>query len=227
MKPVPRDLPHVLRTTVGELALHEYHLALGGHAWRILHTGAILSRDDEQRFLGAERRLPYGIVLWPAAIALAHEVAMRPLSGKRVLELGAGTGLPGIVAASLGAQVVQTDVHDVAMEVCKRNAEHNGITGIEHRLADWTAWDDESRYDCILGADILYGSTQHPHLRRIFEQNLESGGCVLLSDPLRTVSFGLLETMAEGGWGATMNKWTVGIEPPARAVGVFELTPPA
>ena len=227
MKPVRRDPPHVLSTTVGELALHEYHLALGGHAWRILHSGAILSRDDEQRFLGAEQRLPYGIVLWPAAIALAHEVATRPLSGKRVLELGAGTGLPGIVAASLGAQVVQTDVHDVAMEVCKRNAEHNGITGIEHRLADWTAWDDQSRYDCILGADILYGNTMHPHLRCIFEQNLEYGGCVLLSDPLRTVSFGLLETMAEGGWGATMNKWTVGIEPPPRPIGVFELTPPA
>jgi hypothetical protein len=58
--------PHVLSTTAGELALEEYHLRLEGHAWRILHTGAILSRDDEQRFLGGEQpRVPYGIVLWP------------------------------------------------------------------------------------------------------------------------------------------------------------------
>ena len=42
------------------------------------------------------------MVLWPAAIALAHEVAERAdtLRGARVLELGAGTGLPGIVAAT-------------------------------------------------------------------------------------------------------------------------------
>jgi predicted nicotinamide N-methyase len=217
--------PHVLSTTAGDLPLEEYHLRMQGHAWRVLHTGAILSRDDEQRFLSDHQpRLPYGLVLWPAAIALTHELASRALSGKRVLELGAGTGLPGIVAASLGARVVQTDRQEVALAVCKQNAERNGITTIEHRLADWTEWNDDERYDCILGSDVLYADTMHPHLRRIFDANLAPGGCLLLSDPFRATSFTLLEAMAADGWNATMNKWTVGIEPPERPVGVFELT---
>jgi predicted nicotinamide N-methyase len=219
--------PIVLETTVGDLPLEEYHLRLEAHAWRILHTGAILSHEDEQRFLGGEQpAVPYGIVLWPAAIALAHEVASRPLTGKRVLELGAGTGLPGIVAASLGARVVQTERQVVAMFVCKKNAERNGVTTVEHRVADWTAWDDETRYDVILGADILYGETMHPHLRRIFEANLAPGGHILLSDPFRKASFPLLEAMAADGWNVTMNKWTVGVAPPERPVGVFDLTRP-
>ena len=190
-----------------------------------LHTGAILSHEDEQRFLGAEeQRVPYGIVLWPAALALAHEVASRPFGGMRVLELGAGTGLPGIVSASLGARVVQTDRQEVAIFLCKKNAERNGVATIEHRAADWTAWEDEASYDCILGSDVLYAESMHPHLRRIFEANLAPGGKVLLSDPFRKSSFALLEAMGADGWNVTMNKWTVGVTPPERPVGVFELT---
>lgn len=218
----PND-PKVLHTTIGDLELQEYHLKLGARTWRILHTGAILSEEDEQRFLGAERRLPYGIVLWPAAIALAHEIASRDVSGKRILELGAGTGLPGIVAASLGADVVQTDKHDVAMYVAKKNAERNGVT-VEHREGDWTAWTDDARYDVILASDVLYGKDMHPHLRRIFETNLAPGGKIFVSDPLRKTSFPLLETMDADGWSVTMSKWTVGVAPPPRPVGVFELT---
>lgn len=217
--------PHVLSTTAGEISFEEYHLRLGERAWRVLHTGAILSHADEQRFLGSEEaRVPYGIVLWPAAIALAHEVASRTLGGMRVLELGAGTGLPGIVAASLGARVVQTDRQEVALYVCKKNAERNGVTTIEHRAADWTTWEDREPYDIILGSDILYADAMHPHLRRIFEANLAPAGTILVSDPFRKESLALLEAMETDGWTVRMNKWTVGITPPPRPVGVYELT---
>ena len=215
----------VLRTTAGDLPLQEYNLSLDGRAWRILHTGAILSLEDEHRFLGeGQSRGPYGIVLWPAAIALAHEIASRPLAGTRVLELGAGTGLPGIVAASLGAHVVQTDRHELALHVSKKNAERNRVTTIEHRIADWTAWDDDAQYDWILGADILYADTMHPYLRRIFDTSLKPGGTILLSDPFRGASFPILESMEADGWRASMSKWTVGVTPPPRPVGVFEMT---
>lgn len=214
----------ILSTTAGELALEEYRLELEGRTWGILHNGAVLSFDDEQRFLEGTTKLPYGIVLWPSSIALAHEVVGRVLAGKRVLELGAGTGLPGIVAASLGANVMQTERQDVALFVCKRNAARNGLTTIEHRSADWTAWTDEAKYDCILASDVLYATQLHPHLRKIFEQNLAPGGVVLLSDPFRKQSLALLEAMAGDGWNVSLSKWTVGIAPPERPVGVYELT---
>src|SRR4051794_1583460 len=93
----------VLGTSAGEFPLHEYRLRQGGREWSALHTGAVLTRADEDRLLAVEvNRLPYGVALWPSAIALAHEVAARPgaFDGKTVLELGAGTGLPGIVTST-------------------------------------------------------------------------------------------------------------------------------
>eukprot|EP00053_Salpingoeca_punica_P024850 m.221834 g.221834 ORF g.221834 m.221834 type:complete len:245 (+) comp72473_c0_seq1:101-835(+) len=48
----------------------------------------------------------YGLYTWPCAARLAELLWSQPaghLNGKMVLELGAGTGLPGLVAARLGA----------------------------------------------------------------------------------------------------------------------------
>jgi predicted nicotinamide N-methyase len=217
----------VLPSSIGDLPLDEVQLHIGDRDWTILHSGAVLSRADEDAFLAGEAtRLPYGIVLWPSAIALAHELASRPIAGKRILELGAGTGIPGIIAASFGAHVVQTDRQALVLHLCRRNAERNGITTLEHRIADWTTWTDVVRYDVILGSDILYAPELHPHLRHIFETNLAPGGTILLGDPLRRPSVALLQNLEADGWTVTMAKWTVGITPPPRTVAVFELTRP-
>jgi len=223
--PAP-PIPAVLSTTAGDLPLAVVELSIGGRTWSVLHSDAVISREEELAFLQGEtaKTRPYGVVLWPAAIALAHEIASREVAGLRILELGAGTGLPGIVAASRGARVVQTDRQNLVLHVCKQNAERNGITTIEHRIADWTDWSDGQPYDLVLGSDILYTELLHPFLRRIFEINLAPQGTVLLSDPFRTQSIGLFEMMEADGWRVAMDKWTVGIAPPPRPVGVFALT---
>ena len=100
------------------------------------------------------------------------------------------------------------------------------MAGIEYRVADWTAWADETRYDWIVGSDILYADSQHEHLRRIFNGNLGRGGRVLLSDPYRPPSLPLLEGLEVSGWCVRHSRWTIGDGAEARAVAVYELTPP-
>jgi len=217
-----------LATAAGPVRLQEYRLRAAGRQWTVLHAGALLTLADEEHFLQEPAGVPYGVALWPAAIALAHEVATRPAAfrGRRVLELGAGAGLPGIVAAALGARVVQTDRHDLALALCRRNGRRNGARTIEYRLADWAGWDDGERYAWILGADILYGEARHPDLRRIFETNLAPGGRVLLADPFRAVGLRLLEALEADGWTIAVSTWRVGSEATPRVIGIFEATPP-
>lgn len=214
-----------LQTSAGEMSLEEIELDIADRTWKVLHGGSAISITQEREYLTTQATTmrPYGIVLWPAAIALAHDLASRDLAGKRVLELGAGTGLPGIVAAARGASVVQTDRQSLVLNLCQQNATRNGVA-IEARVADWTAWTDDARYDLIIGADLLYAEALHVDLQRIFETNLAPGGVVVLSDPFRESSLRLLQGMEAGGWNVTMDKWTVGVTPPPRPVGVYSLT---
>ena len=218
----PRSNPDapILDTSAGAFELQVYRLG----ELSVLHTGTVLTDADEQKvIIRKTNRMPYGVALWPSSIALAHEIASRPgeFAGKAILELGAGTGLPGIVAASLGATVVQTDQDELVLHLCEMNGRRNGVE-IAYRQADWTTWADAGRYEWILGADILYGESLHPKVRGIFEGNLAEGGMILLSDPFRPMSLRFMEGLERDGWGVRFNKWDV----EEKSVAVFELMPP-
>lgn len=218
----------VLSTSLGDFPLSECRLTIGDTTLSILHTRAVITLEEETQFLHhTENRAPYGVVLWPAAIALAHEIAARApeFRGRTVLELGAGTGLPGLVAASLGATVTQTDRSEVILHACQMNGERNRAR-IAYRVADWTEWTDTARYDWIIGSDILYADTLHAELRHIFETNLAPNGRVLLSDPFRTPSVPFLEGLEASGWRASHSRWSLGEGGDARAVAVYDLAPP-
>lgn len=72
-----------------------------------------------------------GCQVWPASLLLAdwvvhtqkHEGNSCPL--KTVLELGAGVGLPSLVAASCGADVLLTDINLPALELAERSLQAN------------------------------------------------------------------------------------------------------
>jgi predicted nicotinamide N-methyase len=214
-----------LRTSIGDFALHEYRLTLGGRSWSFLHTGAVITMAQEQQYLAREEgRLPYGTMLWPASLALAHELVARAdqLRGKRVLELGAGTGVPGIVAASLGAKVLQVDRSEAALHLCRINAQRNGTTHAEAREAEWEAFHSDEPFDFILGADVLYVTTMHERLRAMCDAYLAPGGTALFSDPFRAQSLPMLEAMEQSGWRVSLAKWSIGVETGNRPIAVYE-----
>jgi predicted nicotinamide N-methyase len=107
---------------------------------------------DEDAFANDEF-LPYWAELWPAASALA-EALPADLHGVRVVELGCGLGVPSLVAARRGADVVATDWAADAIDLLQTNAERNGIS-LRTKVWDWREpWD--AQFDLALAADVLY-----------------------------------------------------------------------
>src|SRR5690348_17239950 len=134
----------------------EHVIALDGRDLRLLaprDTDALL---DEEAF-EHEEFLPYWAELWPSAVALARALGRRPMTGRRVLELGCGLGLPAIVAALGGGRVLATDWSPDAVAMTAENAARNGA-------ALSTAvfrWDDPPEalgppWPLVLASDVLY-----------------------------------------------------------------------
>lgn len=102
-------------------------------------------------------------VVWDSAVVLGTYMDSNAhlIQGKKVLELGAGTGLAGLVAASLGADVTVTE-REEAMPHLKSTVENNTVGkswSITSLVVDWTDdhnTDSVQDYDIIIGADIIY-----------------------------------------------------------------------
>lgn len=198
---------------VRKLPLETTALAIGDRTWQLtcVRSRAGLAAAVEQ----VEHDL-YGFLLWEAAVGLALRLVQETnyVQGKQVLELGAGVGLPGLVARSLGATVHQTDYQPDALAVAQWNAQQNGINGIETFLADWRTWRHRPRYALILGADILYDAALHFYLEAIFRKNLRPGGRLWLSDPGRPQALDFAVQLEAHGWRIDLQSITVAVLQP-------------
>ena len=88
---------------------------------------------DQGRFEHTNKVDHTGTVVWDDAVLLARflerKAARKPgcFEKKSVLELGAGVGLPGLLLAKLGADVVVSDRDEHAKELLERNIRQNGL----------------------------------------------------------------------------------------------------
>ena len=150
-----------------------------------------------------DERLPYWAELWPSALVLAEHLAVRDLRGRRVVELGCGVGLPAIVAALVGANVLATDWYADALAFTAVNAAAAG-TAVRTLLVDWTAPPPEllamPAADLVVGADVLYEERNGPALAALVPRILAPGGELVVADPRRPHAAGLLDRLAEAGW---------------------------
>ncbi|XP_027510141.1 methyltransferase-like protein 23 [Corapipo altera] len=106
----------------------------------------------------------YGLYAWPSAVVLAQYVwaQRRSLPGRRVLEIGAGVSLPGVVAARCGAQVTLSDSEELprCLQSCRRSCLSNRLPHVPVIGLTWGRVSPEllslAPVDVILGSDVFF-----------------------------------------------------------------------
>ncbi|MGY1839507.1 MULTISPECIES: class I SAM-dependent methyltransferase [unclassified Modestobacter] len=135
---------------------------------------------------GAGQDPPFWAAAWPGGQALARHVLDRPelVAGKRVLDLGAGSGLVAVAALQAGAaHVVASDVDPYSHTAIALNAELNGVTGIE--VVGDVLDDDGPDVDVVLAGDVCYDRDMTARVLPYLGAHWLRGATVLLGDPGR------------------------------------------
>ncbi len=204
----------------GQTELAESSVEVGDKTYRIFHPAAADALIDEAEF-DRDERLPYWAELWPSSRALARYMSGKSISGRRVIELGCGVGLPTVAALDRGAEVLATDHYEAALDFVTHNARTNTGREPETMLLDWHAPTAESfgGFDLVMAADVLYERRNVPSLTALIPALLAPEGEVLLADPRRKDTPLFLEALEASGFRRAME--SVIVEQNGRGVEVL------
>lgn len=147
-----------------------------------IHTAVPASR---LRRLAAGRN-PYWAWCWAGGLALARHLLDSPelVAGRRVLDLGAGSGLVAIAAARAGARhVCAVDVDPDACVAAGLNAAANGVR-IEIACAD-PLDGPPPEADVVLAGDLFYDRVTARRAEAFLARCASDGRLALIGDPGR------------------------------------------
>ena len=184
--------------------------------WRAASPYALL--DDPRYVREFEQRnelMPYWGELWPAGRFLAHYLARRFSDTDRqldVLEVGAGIGAAGLAMARLGHRVTLTDAAPDALRILEIHVRENGLDAgstCSVAMLDYFApcgW--ASRYDMIIGSDVLFERRNSPAVARVLRNLLKPDGLALISDPCRRTAEPFAADLRGAGFSAGIDHWS-------------------
>ncbi len=130
--------------------------------------------------------LPYWSIVWPGGRALARHILDNPgvVAGKRVLEIGSGSGIATIAAARAGAVASGMDLDPAAAELARYLSEINQVN------CEWitgnaflSGADISTGYDLVIAADIFYEQPMSLNAELFLRRTSASGVPNIVADP--------------------------------------------
>lgn len=124
-------------------------------------------------------------------------VSQPPPEGKKLLELGAGLGAPGLAAALNGYEVTLSDYEQHILDFQKVSAAANGLDAVKFKLIDWKKPPELEKFNTIIGAEILFRDDFFAPLLKVFKKYLAPGGVIYLAHDVRRKSLPKFLELAE------------------------------
>ncbi len=145
---------------------------------------------------------PLWAKIWEASMVLADHLAAMPLDPeRRLLEIGCGVGVVGIVAAAFGNRVTMSEYNSNALDFARANVHANlsanNGTSIEVMRLDWNQPKLVGRFDAIVGSEVIYKETDFQSILKLVETCLNPSGEIILAEGFRKTSMAFFSQVSE------------------------------
>ena len=138
--------------------------------------------DDFIDLKDVTRDFPLWAKIWEASWVLAEFFAHHPPQpSHKILEVGAGIGVVGIVASSFGHNITLTEYNQHALRFATANAVINDCRDIRIVRLDWRKPTLQQTFDSIIGSEITYHEKDFRHMCSLFSSYLKPHGQIMLS----------------------------------------------
>lgn len=171
---------------------------IAGRVWKLARPKSADDLIDEEAFQ-RDGRIPYWADVWVSSRILADELNKPRPRRIRVLELGCGVGLPALVAAGRGHEVVATDYYAEALEFVAANGVLNDLPTLGTHCLDWRSPDELGKFDVVAAADVLYERPSVPLVAAMLDRYLAVDGVGYVTDPQRNAAGGFMDEVKRLG----------------------------
>jgi predicted nicotinamide N-methyase len=168
-------------------SLHQVQVPLVPEIRLHLAADAIILWARIEADAGARLAAPFWASAWLGGQALARFVLDHPhiVAGRRVLDLGAGSGLVAIAASLAGAAAVTAnDIDPYAQTAIRMNALANAAQ-IQVGCDDMLDGNGSGDADLVLAGDVFYNGPMAQAVLRFLVRASACGAQVLVGDPGR------------------------------------------
>lgn len=130
---------------------------------------------------------PFWAKIWASSRAMTLFLESEPtwIQSKRVLELGAGIGLPSFKLAHDAMEMTISDHDAEAVKLLEKNIEYFGMKHLKARYLDWNNFPEDITADTLLLSDINYDPSQFKPLLNLILKFIDSGSTVIIATPER------------------------------------------
>ncbi len=147
--------------------------------------------------LNANAPFPFWARIWPSSKAMSQFLAIEPewVRGKKILEVGAGLGLPSFAIAHRAREVIVTDHASEAFSLINKNITHLCINNMKSMCLDWNDFPDTISADTILLSDVNYAPGAFGSLLTLVGKLMEEGAVIIIATPERIMAAPFVEAL--------------------------------
>ncbi len=210
IKTLPENERVIYDRLKGHYSLTFDRLKAGERFVRLLKVADIEEFLDGKDPLKDVSEFPFWVRLWDAAMILAYILgAQKDVQGKRLLEIGAGLGAPGLAAASAGFDVTLSDYEDIILDFQRVSAAASGLDNVIFRNIDWFDPPELEPFDVLAGAEIIYREDFLEPMLALFDKYLAADGVIFLAHDERRQNLGKFLELASHFYDIALKKQSI------------------